>query len=141
MGRAAQIENVTRDGVAADSVTNIIMVVDGTTTWDGKTVVESDTAPLGADHESGQFKCEPKIDSISPTSGPAAGGTTITITGKRLDFGTLTVEVDGNPGTDIQNRLYAHADVDTPAGSVGAVDVKVKNEDGETVLTSAFTYT
>lgn len=140
MARFAQTESKTRDGVTVDSVRNVIECITGTTTWGGYSTVASASANPGDDYEDSTFKAAPRIDSITPTSGPAAGGTAVTIVGRRLDFGALTVEFAAVAGTNVRDRLYAHATVDSPAGT-GIVAVKVKNEWGETVLTSAFTYT
>lgn len=140
MARFTQLESKARDGVTVDSVINVIECAPGTTTWDGKTTIASAFASPGDDYEDSAFKASPRIDSISPTSGPVAGGTAVTIVGRRLDFGTLTVEFAAAAGTNVRDRLYAHATADSPAGT-GTVAVKVKNEWGETVLASAFTYT
>lgn len=87
----------------------------------------------------------PKITSIDPTSGPEAGGTTISISGDALEVGTLAVKFDGVNATNMQNRTANSVDVDAPAGT-GTVDVTVENEhgqrkDGSSVLSGGYTYT
>lgn len=140
--RRALIQSVERDGVTVDSVCNVIMVDDSETTWDGCTLIAADgVGDIGDDWEDSAFKALPRIDSIDVTSGPAAGGTTVIITGRRLDFGSLTVLFDGVEATNVRDRSYASATADAPAGSAGAVDVTVKNSEGETALSGGYTYT
>jgi hypothetical protein len=83
----------------------------------------------------------PSVSAISPTSGPPAGGTTVTITGVNLDgnttvkFGTATASIVSNNGT----RLV----VTSPPGAAGTVDVTVTTTGGTSATSSAdqFTYT
>jgi len=82
------------------------------------------------------------IEKISPTSGPLAGGTTVTITGQQLTahgppivkFGTKTATVlVGGSNTQIKVKV--------PKGSkLGAVSVTVTYGDG-TIVSNAKTYT
>src|SRR5207244_315873 len=43
----------------------------------------------------------PTVSGVSPTSGPAAGGTPITITGTNFDTGAATVTVGGSVATGV----------------------------------------
>jgi hypothetical protein len=81
----------------------------------------------------------PTITSISPTSGPAAGGTPVTINGTNLSgatvrFGATQAAVTSDNGTQIQTTA--------PPGS-GTVDVTVTTAGGTSATGAAdrFTYT
>ncbi len=81
----------------------------------------------------------PTISSLSATSGPLAGGTTVTISGTNFAagagayFGGATASVSSVTSTAVV--------VTTPAGSVGPQDVQVVNLDGQSVtLVGGFTY-
>ena len=81
----------------------------------------------------------PTVTGVSPTSGPAAGGTTVTITGTNLadppevDFGNTPATVV----TDSLTSITATA----PAGSPGTVDVTVKTPGGTSAASPADHYT
>ncbi len=95
-------------------------------------------------HNAFTYDAVPTFTSISPTSGPAGGGTSITsivgtnfVTGVVVTIGgadctgTATVSPDGTTITGLS----------TPAGTTGAQDVVITNPDGGTVTASgAFTY-
>jgi hypothetical protein len=80
----------------------------------------------------------PTITSISPSSGPAAGGTSVTIngsnfTGSTVKFGSAPASITSNAG----NQMV----VTSPPGT-GTVDVIVTNAGGTSVTSAAdrFTY-
>ena len=81
----------------------------------------------------------PSLASLSPTSGPAAGGTTVTLTGASFDAGA-TVTFGGAPavvGAVSPTSLTATA----PAHAAGPVSVVVTNPDGQSsTLASGFSY-
>jgi len=87
----------------------------------------------------------PTITSVSPVTGPTAGGTALTISGSYFVTGS-TVTIGGVPATNIVvNGLTTPATMTitatTPAHAYGAVIVVVTNPDGQTVSKSAgFTY-
>jgi hypothetical protein len=80
----------------------------------------------------------PAITSISPTTGPTAGGTTVTIDGSNLenanavDFGSSAGTVSADSTTSIT--------VTSPAGSAGAVTVSVTTPSGTANAPQQFTY-
>jgi hypothetical protein len=39
-----------------------------------------------------EVAAQPRIDSITPSSGPISGGTTVTLTGTRFNGGTVTID-------------------------------------------------
>lgn len=136
----------------SDNLVLNMVVWDGVAAWSppaGSTAVEDTggTAKIDGWYESGVgfHDATPKITGIDPTTGPAAGGTTVTITGYNLDWGTVDVKFDGVSATNIQNRTKTSLQCDTPAHAAGAVDVTVSNENGswtgQNTLASGFTYT
>ena len=92
----------------------------------------------------GRFTADPgsaQIDRILPAVGTTAGGTTVTIYGWHL-AGTTDVTFDGVSGTNLTVVSDWQLTVDTPAGSVGPVDVTVTTAaDGSHTATDGFSYT
>ena len=95
--------------------------------------------------------CGPVVTSISPSSGPAAGGTQVTITGSGFTGATSVLFAgstalgnsgSGGPATTIQVVSDTQITAIAPAGS-GTVDVTVTGPGGtsEAVPTDQFTYT
>jgi hypothetical protein len=83
----------------------------------------------------------PTITSISPTSGPTAGGTQITLTGTNFVSGA-TVRVGGVAATGVTFTSATQLRATTPAGAAGVAAVQVTNPSGQSVtLNNAFTYT
>lgn len=95
----------------------------------------------------------PVVSAIDPHTGPAAGGTEITIYGSGLSnpqsvsFGTVVLScfvswgpgkcVPGLTGVSYDNALFVTA----PPGSVGTVDIKVTTALGTSAITRADTFT
>ncbi len=70
-----------------------------------------------------------QIQSVDPTSGPAAGGTTITILGS--GFGAdATVQVGGSPATNLGVVSASEITCTVPAGTVGFAGVTVAHANG-----------
>ena len=85
----------------------------------------------------------PTIATVSPSSGPVAGGVTITITGSAFVPG-MTVTIGGTAVTPANVNVTSGgvAVVVVPAGSgPGAVNVVVNNGGGTTTLVGGFVYT
>jgi len=80
------------------------------------------------------------VISISPSFGPLAGGTKVTITGTGFLSGA-TVTIGGTAATGITVVNATSITATTPAGTVGAKNVMVTNPDNQLgTLVSAFTY-
>ncbi len=81
----------------------------------------------------------PAVSSVSPNSGPTAGGTAVTITGTNFTAGA-TVTFGGTAATNVAvsgTQITATA----PAGSAGAVTVTVTNPGAQSgSLPNGFTY-
>jgi hypothetical protein len=81
----------------------------------------------------------PKIASVSPDSGPVAGGTRVTIAGER--FQTAATVLIG--GLSVSNLSITETVITatTPPHDAGKVDVEVTNPDKQkTVRSGGFTY-
>uniref|UniRef100_UPI0025D7B112 IPT/TIG domain-containing protein n=1 Tax=Tardiphaga sp. TaxID=1926292 RepID=UPI0025D7B112 len=84
----------------------------------------------------------PTVTSVSPNSGPAAGGTTVTIVGTGFIVGASTVSFGGTPATGVTVNSTTSITATSPAGGTGTIDVTVTTAGG-TSATSAndrFTY-
>jgi hypothetical protein len=84
----------------------------------------------------------PTVILLSPTSGPVAGGTVVTITGTGFT-GATAVKFGVNLGTSITVVSDTQITVTSPAGSVGVVPVTVTTTSGTSTAgpTAIFTYT
>ncbi|MFF3463926.1 IPT/TIG domain-containing protein [Streptomyces sp. NPDC001984] len=81
---------------------------------------------------------DPTIGTISPTSGPASGGTALTVTGTNLDS-TTSVTFDGAaaPFSVINATTLS---VVTPSGTAGPADVVVTNPAASATAVAGYTY-
>jgi hypothetical protein len=83
----------------------------------------------------------PSIGSVSPNSGPASGGTAVTISGANFSTsGTTTVTFGGSPATNVNVSNASTITATTPAHAVGAVDVVVNTGGQSATASGAFTY-
>ncbi len=105
----------------------------------------SDVEVTNADHQTavgaGLFFYEgaPTVASVTPSGGPTAGGTTITLTGTR--FLTATgITVGGVACTSLNIISKTSITCVTPAVAAGAADIAVTNGGGPGILAGAFTY-
>src|SRR5690606_25849044 len=80
----------------------------------------------------------PAITGLTPTSGPVAGGTVVTITGTGFT-GATGVTFDGTAGTAFTVDSDTQITVTTPAHAAGPVDVTVMTLGG-TSAPGTFTY-
>lgn len=83
----------------------------------------------------------PALTSLSPTSGPITGGTSVTVNGSRFADGA-TVRFGDAPGTQVVVANALRLTVRTPAvTNPGRVSVTVTNPDGQSAtLADAFTF-
>jgi hypothetical protein len=83
----------------------------------------------------------PTVSAVSPSSGPPAGGTTVTISGSGFTDAT-TVSFGGTPAASFTVNSDSQITAVSPAGS-GTVDVTVTGPSGTSAVTPAdqFTYT
>jgi len=105
------------------------------TASDGEATSEAATASI-------TVHPRPRVDSITPGSGPTGGGTAITIAG--ADFAPdAAVAIDGQACADVVVVSASEVQCTTPAGVAGAADVTVTNSSTGAAGTAAgaFTYT
>jgi len=82
----------------------------------------------------------PTIASVAPASGPAVGGTAVTITGTNFVSGA-SVTLGGTPATGVVVVSSTSIQATTPAHAAGVVDVAVTLPSSQTsTLPGAFTY-
>jgi hypothetical protein len=80
------------------------------------------------------------VSSVSPISGPAAGGTTVTISGANFQTG-VSVTFGGLAATSVSLSNSSTIVAVTPAHSSGSVDISVTNSNGQSVaLASGFAF-
>jgi alpha-tubulin suppressor-like RCC1 family protein len=91
------------------------------------------SVPVTADHYT---YVTPAVTGVSPTSGPAAGGTTVTITGVLLR-GATAVTFGGTPAASFTVVSATSITAVSPSGAVGSVDVRVTTSAGQTAVTPA----
>lgn len=83
----------------------------------------------------------PTIVSASPSTGPLAGNTLVTITGTNFVPGSTTVKFGSNSVTSMGAVTSTSLLAITPAASVAStVDITVTTPDGSAVLAGGFTY-
>ena len=118
---------ITADSPAGSGVVNVTVTTPGGT-----------SATSSADQFS--YIATPAVTGLSPTSGPAAGGTLVTITGTGFTGASL-VDFGTNPATNLTVVSDTKITADSPAGS-GLVDVTVTTPGGTSATSSAdqFTY-
>lgn len=82
----------------------------------------------------------PAVTGISPTSAPAAGGTSVTISGTNFQSGA-TVSFGGAAPSSVAVKSATQITVTTEAHPAGPTSVTVQDPNGESsTLTNAFTY-
>jgi hypothetical protein len=83
----------------------------------------------------------PAVTSVSPTSGPIAGGTTVTVTGTNFT-GATAVDFGATPGTGVVvNGAGTSLTVTSPAVSAGTVEVTVVTPEGTSATSAADSFT
>jgi hypothetical protein len=83
------------------------------------------------------YLAAPVVSTVTPSSGPASGGTLITISGTGLTGASVTV--GGEPAVNVvatATSIFAK----TPAGTAGPADVVVTTAGGSTTKSAGFTY-
>ena len=81
----------------------------------------------------------PTVTKVEPTSGPAAGGTTVTITGTNLTCAS-EVKFGSSKATALKAESPTQVTATSPAGS-GTVDVTVSTPGGQSATSAADEYT
>jgi hypothetical protein len=87
----------------------------------------------------GQVVVAPTITAVAPDSGPATGGTPVTITGTNFKAGAI-VKFGDNEATGVVVASANSLTCTTPPGAVGPVAVKVTTDGGSATRENAYTY-
>ncbi|MBS4096767.1 MAG: IPT/TIG domain-containing protein, partial [Sulfuricella sp.] len=134
---------VTIGGVAATGVTVVNATTITATTPAGTAGAANVavTTPGGTGTGTGLFTyfAAPTVTGISPSAGPIAGGTAVTITGTNFT-GATAVTIGGAAATSISVVNATTITATTPAGTAGAANVTVTTPGGTDTGTSLFTY-
>ncbi|HVX07592.1 IPT/TIG domain-containing protein [Humibacter sp.] len=93
------------------------------------TVVGGGDCGSATDPDAFAYVAAPTIQSLTPTEGPTAGGTSVTITGTGFT-GASAVDFGGTPAASFTVDDATHITATTPAHSAGAVDVTVTTVGG-----------
>ncbi|MBI3700838.1 MAG: IPT/TIG domain-containing protein [Afipia sp.] len=98
------------------------------------------TTPGGASPTSSSdqftYVAAPTVASISPNSGPASGGTSVTISGTNFT-GTSSVSFGATPATSFTLNSPTSITAVSPPGGVGTVDIIVATPGGASATSSA----
>lgn len=134
---------VTIGGTAATVVT-VVNATTITATTPAGTAGAADvavTTPGGTGKGIGLFTyyAAPTVTGISPTAGPTAGGTNVTITGTNFT-GTTAVTIGSAAATGVAVVNATTITATTPAGTAGAADVSVTTPGGTGTDTGIYTY-
>jgi hypothetical protein len=80
------------------------------------------------------------VTNISPTSGPTAGGTAVTLTGTNFT-GATAVTIGGNACTPLSATTATSVTCTTPSGAAGTASVLVTTSGGTNASNTLYTYT
>ncbi|MGM4957192.1 IPT/TIG domain-containing protein [Bradyrhizobium japonicum] len=128
-------------GVTVNSATQITATSPaGTSTIDIRVTTAGGTSATSAADQF-TYVATPAVTSLSPTSGPAAGGTVVTITGTNFT-GVTAVSFGGTAAAGFTFNSATSITATSPAGAAGAVDVRVTTPGGTSAISAAdqFTY-
>jgi hypothetical protein len=131
---AASVTFNSATSLSATSPAESAGTVDITVTTNGLT-----SATSAADQFT--FITEPAVTSVSPSEGPTAGGTTVTITGTSFTHSS-TVKFGTTPAASVTFNSATSLSATSPAGSAGTVDITVATSGVTSATSSAdqFTY-
>jgi IPT/TIG domain len=107
-------------------------------TVDVTVTTPSGTSPISAADQY-TYVAAPTVTSVSPTGGPTAGGTTVTITGTNLT-GASAVKFGATNATNVSVKSATNVTAAAPAGS-GTVDVTVTTAGGASATSNNDKYT
>ena len=117
----------------------LVISASDTTHPTGLVALDVSNQPIAFDNVSVLFGAPPTVIGVSPTFGPAAGGTSVTVTGTGFVTGT-TVSFNGVPASNLTLLSATQLTATTPPGSAGPANVTVSNANGSATLAGGFTY-
>jgi hypothetical protein len=150
---APPLRNKVHHVTVATSTTGIIVTMDGTQVLSYATSLPSQvlvgfTAATGGHNDIHQVQNvsittappPPTVTSVSPTSGPTSGGTSVTITGTALT-GATGVKFGSAAATNVSVNSDTSITATSPAGQAGTVDVTVTTVGGTSAANAGDQYT
>ncbi|MFI7589294.1 IPT/TIG domain-containing protein [Spongisporangium articulatum] len=105
----------------------------------GITLLNAGNIPVGKVGCASTKPATPVASALSPTSGPTAGGTTVTVDGSNM-LGVTGVTFGGVAGTNLTRVSTTRIRIDAPAHASGAVSVAVTNATGTGTAAQQYTY-
>jgi hypothetical protein len=132
-----KIGGVSATSVTVVSGTKITAVTPASATAGAKPVTVTTVGGTGTKASGYVYVALPTVSTVTPSSGPASGNTSIRITGTNLSGATVTV--GGAAATSVVASATSIT-ARTPAGTVGAQDVVVTTVGGSATKSGGFTY-
>ena len=127
-------------GVTFNSATSITATTPSGTAGAAHVVVTNPDTQISTLTDGFTYVAPPRVTSVSPTSGPTAGLTVVTIIGTDFVSGA-TVTFGGAAATGVTFNSATSITATTPSGTAGAAHVVVTNPDNQiSTLASGFTY-
>ncbi|HEY5025510.1 MAG TPA: IPT/TIG domain-containing protein [Acidimicrobiales bacterium] len=130
-------------GVVVNSATSITVVApaEAASTADISVVTPAGTTAISASDQF-TYSSGPTVSSVTPSVGPTAGGTSVTVQGANLS-GATAVNFGTKAGTGVAvNGAGTSLMVNSPLGAAGTVDITVTTPGGTSPTSAAdqFTY-
>jgi hypothetical protein len=140
-GATVKLGGTSATGVNVVSGTSITATAPGQTAGSVSVVVTNTDSQNGTLTNGYSYtNPAPKVNSIAPNSGPAPGGTSVTITGTGFLSGA-TVSLGGTAATGVNVVSSTSITATTAAHAAGVVSVVVTNSDSQnSTLSNAYTY-
>ena len=135
-GESASPVNVSPVTGTSDTVTGL---TNGTTYYATVEAINALGHSPASNEASANAVAAPTVDGISPSAGPVAGGTSVTITGTSFT-GATGVDFGANAATAYTVVSATQITATVPAGSAGTVDVVVDAPGGTGTFTNGYTY-
>ncbi|MFA5328893.1 MAG: MBG domain-containing protein, partial [Prolixibacteraceae bacterium] len=128
-------------GTSATSVSSVLTGLTPNSTYHFRVkAVNTAGTTYGSDLTFTTLPVAPTVTGISPTSGPATGGTSVIITGTNLT-GASAVKFGANNATNVTVNSATQITAISPAGSTGTIDVTVTTTGGTSATSSSDQYT
>ena len=102
----------------------------------GKVLIAGNTDDKAAE----LYTPPPRVDAVSPATGPASGGTSVTIRGQGFTHNLRAVRFGGTPATRFRADSYGRITAVAPPHAAGTVTVTVVTEGGAASRAGRFTY-
>lgn len=130
-GATVTIGGTSATGVVVNSATEIVATTAAKPAGTYNLVVTLPDTTTYTEANAFTYAATPTITTVSPASGPTAGGTTVTITGTNFRAG-IAVTFGGTAGTGLVFNSATELVVTTPAKTAGLYAVVVTNSDTST---------